>query len=442
MNRSIAALFVASVFFAGVVVPAAQAAPTQVNVRIEGETETLFEGPILTDGHKVRGLSDSEWRRCNALNNGTNPTSGPTPTASSVDAMRILGEPFDGTWYSQYDDYFITQWGPDRQDVAGGEYWGIVVNNVFTSIGGCQYRLDGGDEVLWIYDAFKDRPRLALYPANYGGGAVPLTATATLNQPFEVEVDSWSGYNEGAPPASPTRSTTPFPGAEVAPVLTDSKGFQKIDLASPSTVTTAADGKAGITFTSPGWHRIKATDTTAGAESAIRSNRLDVCVPAPPATSCGPPPADSEQRTPPPLLPEEEEGSRPDEKPGGADPVAGGGSSEGGSAAGSGATLPPAAPDRVRVTLNGLDRSRIAEGLIGVSWQIRDPGAGISKWTIASKTLGRRGAGFVARASGKAKSSARVRLPLGASYRLKITFVDSLGRSAGARLGKVRIPRP
>jgi hypothetical protein len=440
MNRSIAALFVAFVFLVNAV-PVASAAPTQVNVRIEGEAETLFEGPILTDGHKVKGLSDTDWRHCNGLNNGKNATPGPTPTSSSVDAMRILGEPFDGTWYTQYDDYFITQWGPDRQDEANGEYWGIVVNNVFTNVGGCQFQLDEGDEVLWIYDAFEDRPRLALYPAGYNGGGVPPPATATLNQPFEVEVDSWSGYNEGAPPASPTRSTTPFEGAEVAPVLTGPQGFQKVDLASPSTVTTAADGKASITFTTPGWYRIKATDLTAGVESAIRSNHLDVCVPAPPATSCDSPPDDSGLRTPPPLSPEEEGDDPGDENPSISNLAAGGGGSGASSAGGSAAALPPPVADRISVALKGLDRSRIAEGMIGVSWQVRDAGVGVSSWTISSKTLGHKGADFVTRASGKAKSSAQVRLPFGASYRLRIAFTDSLGRRSSAQLGKVRVPR-
>src|SRR6188768_1038611 len=242
----------------------AAAVPTEVDVRIEGESETLFEGPILTDGHDVKALSDSEWRRCNGLNNGHNPVAGPTPTAAAVDAMRIIGEPFDGNWYTQYDDYFITRWGPERQDELAGDYWGVVVNNVFTNAGGCQYELDGGGEVLWIYGAFDGRKRLALYPGYYSGGPVPLTATATLNQPFEVEVDSWPGYSEGEPPASPQRSTTPYPGAEVAPVATGVDGFQKVEAADPAAVATAGDGRASITFTTPGWHRIKATDFAGG----------------------------------------------------------------------------------------------------------------------------------------------------------------------------------
>ena len=207
------------------------------------ETETLFEGPVLTDGHNVRASSDAKapaaGRRCNGLNNNQNPLPGPTPTAASVDAMRILGLDFDGQWYAEpFEDYFIKRWGPDAQDEGEGEYWGVVVNNVFTSVGGCQYQLDDGDEVLWVYDAFDGRPRLALYPADYSGGAVPLTASVELGQPFEVEVEAWGDYNEGAPPASPQRTgAESFEGAEVAPVVTGAGGFEAIDSDDPLTVS-------------------------------------------------------------------------------------------------------------------------------------------------------------------------------------------------------------
>jgi len=414
-------------------VSVAEAAPTEVNVRIEGKTETLFEGPVLTDGHNVRAIGDSKappgGRRCNGLNNGANPTAGPTPTAASVDAMSILGEGFDGDWYAApFEDYFITQWGPERQSTAAGEFWGVVVNNVFTSVGGCQYQLDQGDEVLWIHDAFGGRPRLLLYPGEYSGAAVPLTAKATLGVPFEVEVDVWDGYNEGSPPAAPTRSTDPYEGAEVAPVVTTTRGFEEADVASPDTVLTGADGSASIVFDEPGWHRIKATEWSAGKETVVRSNRLDVCVPAAPATDCGPLPADDQVRVPPPNEPED-----PGEEEAKKDPPGGGQQS------GGGGENPPAVGDRVVVALRGLDRSRLADGIVGVSWRVSDPGVGIARWTIASKALGRKGRPVV-RASGKTKTSARLRLPAGASYKLRITFTDVLGRSSSAALGRVKVP--
>src|SRR5215203_670235 len=265
MSKSLATLSVAFIFIF-LIAPSAGATPAEVNVRIEGETETVFEGPVLTDGHNVKAAGDLEapgWgRRCNGLNNGANPSPGPTPTAAAADAMATLGEGFDGDWYGSgsFEDYFITQWGPERQDVGEGDYWGLVVNNVFTSIGGCQYQLDTGDEVLWVYDAFDGRPQLLLYPGDYSGGSVELTAEATLGVPFEVSVVQWGDECcTSTPPPSPTRSTSPFGGAEVGPVVSTVRGFERIDTASAETVETDADGTATITFDEPGWHRIKAT---------------------------------------------------------------------------------------------------------------------------------------------------------------------------------------
>jgi Domain of unknown function (DUF4430) len=415
--------------------PAAQGAPTEVNVRIEGKTETLFEGPILTDGHKIRASSDKKARTCDGTNNGQNPAPRPTPIVSSVDAMSILGKGFDGQWYNQYDDYFIKQWGPDGQDEAHGEYWGILVNNVYTNVGGCQYQLDAGDEVLWAYDAFKEKPLLALFPAGYTEGVRPLTATAELNQPFEVEVDAYEDDLENTPPASPERDgASPFAGATVAPVVSTVKGFEGIATESAEAKTTGADGKATFIFHTYGWHRIKATRLAlGGAEDAIRSNRLDVCVPEPPAADCGALPVDDEVRKPPTVVlpPDDPEPENPAPSGGGSPAFAGK------------AILPaPQNADPVKLQLPRLDRSQIARGLVGISWRVLDPGAGIKKWMIASKRLGAKGKGarYITRAQGTTKTSTMVRLPLGATYKLKITIVDMLGRSSSASIGKVRVP--
>jgi len=434
MRRPIAAFLVASFFL--FVAAGALAAPIQVHVRIEGKTETLFEGPILTDAHKVKAANDSVWRRCNGTT-AFNPsaTPGVVPTAATSDAMRILGKTFDGRWYSQWEDYFVERWGPDAQDVASAEYWGLLVNNAFADVGGCQYQLDGGDEVLWAYDAFDGKPRLLLYPAAYSGGALPQSATATLNQPFEVEVDSWSSSNEGVPPPSPTRSTSFYPGAEVAPVETGVDGFQKADVASPQTVVTGAEGQASITFTEPGWHRIKAADVVASTEVAVRSNRLDVCVPEPAAADCGPLPPDAVMRMPPPPQPDEleEEEKEPDE-----DEPTGSGSAQG---APPPQSLPVTEAGPVRLGSPRLDRSAVARGLVKVSWRVLDAGAGIARWTVAAKRLARRDGRWTIRARGRERTSATVRLATGARYKLRLTVTDVLGRTWITPIGKVQIPR-
>lgn len=440
--RTTSAAFIVALLTLIIAVPAVQATPTEVNVRIEGRTETLFEGPILTEGRNVRASSDTKapkgGRRCNGLNNGQNPTPGPTPTAASVDAMSILGEDFDGLWYGEpFEDYFIKRWGPDGQSEAKGEFWGVGVNNVFTSVGGCQYQLDGGDEVLWAYDAFSGRPRLGLYPAGYSGGAKPLTAMAELNVPFEVEVDAWDATGEGDPPDSPQRTgSEPFEGAEVAPMTIGSGGYEKVDTGSSAMEETDEHGLAEITFTESGWQRIKATVVGSGKESVVRSNRLDVCVPDPPASDCGPLLPDDLVRTPPPGEPEGPEGEEP--QPQGPQPDGGGQS--GSAQQGSGAASPPTAAGQVQLQLPRVDRSRIAQGLVKVSWRVLDPGAGIEKWTISSKTVGRKGARYVPRARGKGGTSAALRLPGGATYLLRITVTDALGRSSTAPIGKVQVP--
>lgn len=297
----------------------AQAALTQVTVRIEGRTKTLFEGPILSEGHdvssyKADGGSESEdlaAHSCDAVSPDDPENTAPadTPTAAAVDAMNTIGESdaLAGEWDAGLGDYFVEQWGREAENAeSGGSAWGLLINNVFTSVGGCQYELGAGDEVLWIYNAFESRPILGLFAVgeHYSSGTRPLTATAQLNEAFELEVAAYAGHGEGEPPATPERTsanTTPYEGAEVAPVATSEQGFEMVMRTSSETVTTNGEGKASIVFTTPGWHRLMAGAPldAKGEETAIRSNRLDVCVTAPGQSGCGEPPSEDQLRTPP-----------------------------------------------------------------------------------------------------------------------------------------------
>jgi hypothetical protein len=445
VHTCVAALLVVSLTL---IASVAQATPTQVNVRIEGKSETLFEGPIEAEGHDVRASSDTQPRACDATNNDQHPTPGPTPTSVSVDAMGLLGESFDGQWYPGFDDYFITRWGPDSENAGEGAFWGVLVNYVFTSVGGCQYELKAGDEAMWIYNAFSGRPILALYPTGYTGSATPLTATAELGKPFGVEVDRAGEGGEGSPPQAPQRSGfATFEGADVSPVAMNAKGFEKVETESPATVKTDAQGKASITFTEPGWHRIKATvpGSGGGEESAVRSNRLDVCVPAEGQSACGEPPAEDQLRTPP--APEDEaveETPPPPTKPTPIAPKKDGGtiSSEGGSGTPKTAPLTGAggpAASLADIQSPVLDDRGTARGLVGVSWRILKPGVGLSSWTIASKTFGTTST-YLSRATGTTATTALVKLPSGGAYELQITFTDLLGRASTAQIGKVLVP--
>src|SRR6202000_16768 len=89
-------------------------------------------------------------RTCDGVNelDPENAAPGVTPTLASAEAMESIGETFDGEWYESLGDYFITRWGPDEQSNAEAAWWGVLVNNVLTSVGGCQSQLNEEDEVL------------------------------------------------------------------------------------------------------------------------------------------------------------------------------------------------------------------------------------------------------------------------------------------------------
>jgi hypothetical protein len=454
---------------------AAGAAPVTVNVRIEGNTETLFEGPVSATAHGVKASTDTVERSCDGINSldPWNTIPEPTPTSSSVDAMSLIGETFDGQWYPGFNDYFIKRFGPDGE--KGGKSWGILVNNTFTNVGGCQYQLDEGDEVLWAFNAFNFRPLLALFPAGYTGGSRPLTATATLGQPFEIEVDSYEDHAEDVPPAHPERAgSSGFEGADVSPVTTNPiNGFEKVDVEDPATVVTNSAGKASITFTTPGWHRIKATVPGATEEGAIRSNRLDVCVPAAGETDCGALPPEDEVRVPQATIEaparelkerearevvereerEEREAVERSEREAretverakleteakaAAEKAA---QTPANSAPANPAPTPAATPTSgtLRVSVPKVDLKQLKQGKVALAWKVVEAGTGVKRWTISSQSLGARKAPYVKRASGSTATSASLRLPPG-SYRLRFAVTDALGRTSNVTIGEVVVP--
>ncbi|WP_049793211.1 hypothetical protein [Conexibacter woesei] len=395
---------------AGALVPAgALAAPATVTVRIEGRTQTLFEGPLLTDGHGVRASSDTVLRRCDGTNNNANPAAGPTGTAAAADAMRVLGLDFDARWFPAFDDYFIQRFGPDAEDANGYAYWGILLNGVLTQVGGCQQRVRPGQELLWAYDAFRARPFLRLARDGDDGAVPEPILTVDPGAPLRLRVVGRDGSNP---------AVTPAEGVPIVPVTTGAYGFQSF--APASLARSAADGTATVTFTTPGWQRIKAVDDA----GHVRSNRIDVCVVPPGMAGCGPAPADTVTRIPPP--PETPPADPPREQPRQDSPRTG---------------QPPstAAPrlEQPRIVL--ADGAR--RGLVGVRWRVLDAGVGVRGWEIAAKTLGSKRASFVTSARGGSDTRALLRLPAGVTSQLRFSVTDALGRTTSTTIGNVVVPR-
>ncbi len=417
MRKSLAAIC-AALMLVLVIVPVAHA-DTKVNVRIEGKEETLFEKTIPVSVKKIEASSDSQERNCDGINELDPENTEPeiTPTLASAEAMESIGESFDGEWYEGFGDYFITRFGPDVQDNSLGAWWGILVNNVFTSVGGCQKQLHQGDEVLWIWNAFAGRPQLALYPeaAHYVEGPRPTRVVAQPGEPIPLEVASWGAGGEGSTPEVPSRSgSSPYEGASIAPVTVNEKGFQRLDVGSPRTVVSDAEGKATVTYDEPGVYRLKATVGAVPGieETAVRSNGLEICVPAK-FGDCG------------------------EVAPGSAGTTPTGSTAGPATSAATGSPTPSPAPagklGKVR-----FDRAALEEGLLTLHWPLLDP-AGVRGFKVGVKPIGVPG-GWTTRAHGTTATEATVRLGHGRSFQLRLTVLDLAGHATTYSLGEVAVP--
>ncbi len=257
----IGALTLVSLTGALALAPGASAAPITVNLRVEGSTSTLYEGPISTEAivspPGISTTTSPEANACDFKDNGENGGFGnaaATPTTALYDASLANGLAFNAKWYSAFNDFEVSQVGPDANGGAP-EYpsWGYAVNYTTAGVGGCQFQLAAGSDVLWAYNYFNLTQLLKL-----SGPAAVSTGT-----PFTVHVtDAQNGQ--------------PVAGAAIG---TLSAGVTSTSASSP---TTDAAGDATITLTQVGTQTLKATHA-----GSVRSNGLTVCVHNGNDGSCG-----------------------------------------------------------------------------------------------------------------------------------------------------------
>lgn len=93
-----------------------------------------------------------------------------------------------------------------------------------------------------------------------------------------------------------------------------------------------------------------------------------------------------------------------------------------------------------RVQALRLDGDGVDQGLIGVSWQVLEPGTGVGSWTIAAAVLGSPGDWVSVATGGGDVTSALVKLPPGAAYELRITFTNVSGQATAMSIGKALVP--
>jgi hypothetical protein len=240
----------------------ASAASVTVNLRVEGSTKTLFEGPVATQGETFETPSSGGSHPCDYKENGPGSeedktfedggNNSGTPTTALRDAALESGLSFDAEWFGSGSggkttpgDFLITQIGSDiSEKTSPYDSWGYAVNDTTAVVGGCQIALAPGNEVLWAYNYFNLKHLLSLTgPTSVNAGT-----------PFTVHVaDGQTGE--------------PISGAAIGQLV---GGVTNTSASSP---TTNASGNATVTLGQIGTETLKATQS-----ESVRSNGLAVSV--------------------------------------------------------------------------------------------------------------------------------------------------------------------
>jgi hypothetical protein len=261
----------------------AQAVPLTVNLRVEGSTTTLFEGPVSTEGETFETASSKGPHPCDYADNGREggefPNGGNaagTPTSALRDAALASGLAFDAKWFGSGKegnenpgDFFVTQVGSDAElTQAPYDAWGFAVNDTTAPVGGCQIALAPGNEVLWAYNYFNLKHLLSL------------TGPADANVGSSITVHVVDGQT-GAPIAGAAV------GEDIAGVTTTI----------PASSLTNAEGNATVTLAHAGTVKLKATQS-----ESVRSNGVSVCVHNGDDGTCGTTIPSLSKFAPPPVL--------------------------------------------------------------------------------------------------------------------------------------------
>jgi hypothetical protein len=238
-------LWITTFLVVAVSAPGALAAPTTVQLRVEGSSSTIFEGPVTTDGKTI--TKGGNTLACDGSTATPPLPPGPTMTSALDDGLGAAGIPWEATFFN---DFFVAGINGEANDTVNNRYWGYALNYVPVIVGGCQQPVQIGDEVLFGFDFFSSDPSLPSRPL------LRLSGPAKVATGAQAPVTVTNGFGP------------PVAGASVG-------GAQ-----------TASDGKAALTFASPGVMSLKAE-----AAGAIRSNALRICVSADGTGDCGVPPA-------------------------------------------------------------------------------------------------------------------------------------------------------
>lgn len=212
----------------------ALAAPVTVNLRIEGPTRTLFEGPVTTDVRPFHFTGDVSHTCDGSAPAGTATTPGVTRGAVVTAAEESAALPVTGSWSNAFGSPSFDAIGgePVGYDPATNRYLVEYLDAQPSQTGSCGEIVHSGDAVLYAFGTGSEQLLALSGPA-----------TARPGDPVTLRV------------------TDAASGAPVAGAAVDGR-------------LSAADGSVVVgPLGAPGVHAEKATK-----DGAIRSNGVPVCV--------------------------------------------------------------------------------------------------------------------------------------------------------------------
>ncbi|MFM9163900.1 MAG: DUF4430 domain-containing protein [Solirubrobacterales bacterium] len=126
-------------------VPGGSMAAVKVNLRVEGESRTLFERAVRANPEVLRStLGENRGRyTCDVTGTGGPGRRAATPTS----ALAASGLKPGLNWYASFTDFLVESVSGEAPE--GSRYWSLFVNGKSSELGGCQVALRNGDSVVW-----------------------------------------------------------------------------------------------------------------------------------------------------------------------------------------------------------------------------------------------------------------------------------------------------
>ena len=223
-----------------------------VNLRIEANSSTLWEGPIKS-GPRYINVSEGPYLpyQCDGTLGYLKQTPGNTPTDAMDEASKLAHFTYDGESFEEDYDIDIYQIGPSTANFSYDRtlyyFWAPFINYQVSAttnrlyLCGCHDVMKPGDDVLWAFMS----EHIGADDTN------PLVSLLKL---------------------SPT-AVTVKKGKGTTVTVIDGRSGNKTQGASVAGVKTNAQGKATLYFSKPGFYQFKAHRT-----GDVRSNVINITV--------------------------------------------------------------------------------------------------------------------------------------------------------------------